>query len=337
MADVARLAGVSPVTVSRVFNRHPSVRSTTRARVLDAAQTLSYRPNFAARALASGRSGVIGVLAMETTLFGPASHLYTIERAARAAGYFVSIVSIDSPNSSAISDAVEHLALQRVEGVVAVAPLTGSTEATPSFPADLRVVLIEGGEGAGRSVVSIDQVGGAAAVTEHLLSEGAPTVWHIAGPDNWLEARQRITGWRRALEGAGVDVPEPLAGDWTPASGYELGQRLAERASVRAVFVANDQMALGVLRALHERGLRVPDDVLVAGFDDTPESAYYTPPLTTVRQDFVASGKRSIEVLLDEIEGRRTEPTLVLVPAKLVIRQSSVGQRRPHVASHGER
>ncbi len=333
MSDVARLAGVSPQTVSRVFNKHPLVRSGTRARVLDAAQTLNYRPNSAARALASGRSGVIGVIAIEATTFGPAGHLYALEQVARAAGYFVSIVSIDSPNGGAMSDAVEHLALQRVEGIVAITPLTGSPEALRSFPADVPIVMTQGEETAGRSVVSMDQLGGAAAATQHLLAEGAPTVWHIAGPDNWLAARQRMTGWRRALDEAGVKVPEPLAGDWTPASGYELGQRLAERADVRAVFAANDHMALGLLRALHERGARVPDDVLVAGFDDTPESAFYMPPLTTVHQDFSAWGKRSIELLLDEIERRRTEPTSVTIPTKLVIRQSSIGEPRPYTTS----
>jgi DNA-binding LacI/PurR family transcriptional regulator len=328
MADVARLAGVSHQTVSRVLNGHPTVRGSTRARVLDAVQTLGYRPNLAARALVSRHSGIVGVLAMETTLFGPASILYAIERAARAAGYFVSVATIETLTGDAVTDVLERFALQAVEGVVAIAPLTGAMEALSRFPTELPVVVVEGSEGAGRSVVSVDQVSGAAMITQHLLDEGAPTVWHIAGPDDWFEARARILGWRQALEGKGIAAHEPLRGDWSAASGYTLGQQLAERADVRAVFVANDQMALGALRAFHERGVRVPEDVLVAGFDDMPEAAYFTPPLTTIRQDFFAVGQQAIDLLVAEIKGAPSAPTAILVPATLVTRQSTVGHLR---------
>ena len=328
MSDVAKLAGVSHQTVSRVLNGHPSVRDSTRRRVLEAVEALDYRPNVAARALASRRSGVIGVLAMETKLLGPAATLYFIERAARSAGFFLSIATVHGSASDAISEAVDHLILQGVEGVVAIAPVDGAVAALSAIPPDLSVVVVEGDEGAGRSVVSVDQVGGAELVTEHLLDEGAPTVWHIAGPDNWLEARARIRGWRGVLDARGRAAPEVLSGDWSAASGYVVGQQLAERGDVRAVFAGNDQMALGALRAFHERGMRVPDDILVAGFDDTPESAYFTPPLTTVRQNFAAVGQHAIELLLRQVRSMPTEPTKLVVPVDFVPRESTIGRHR---------
>lgn len=328
LQDVARTAGVSHQTVSRVLNGHQAVRVETRARVLEAVQLLDYRPNVAARALASRRSGIVGVLAMETTLFGPATTLYAIERAARAAGRFVSVASVHAPTTAAVDAALERLTAQGVDGVVAIAPMTGATEAIARLPRDLPVVVVEGGDGAGRSVVSVDQAGGAELVTRHLIEEGAGDVAHVAGPPEWFEARAREEGWRRALAEKGIAPRPPLIGDWSAASGYLQGQLLAERADVRAVFVANDQMALGVLRALHERQVRVPEDVLVAGFDDLPESAYFMPPLTTVRQDLLRVGDEAIAVLLEEMRDAAVAPRTVVVPAELVVRQSTVGRRR---------
>jgi DNA-binding LacI/PurR family transcriptional regulator len=329
MADVARVAGVSHQTVSRVLNGSPAVRDETRTRVLAAIESLGYRRNSAARALASRRSGVVGVLAMESTLYGPASSLYAIERAARDAGYFVSIAAIEGTSRDALAGALDHLALQDVDGVIAIAPLVGAAAVLATLPADVPVVVTQGGDSATHPSVAVDQVRGAELATLHLLDEGAPTVWHVAGPDDWLEAQRRIEGWRRALAARGLHAPEPLRGDWSIASGYRHGVHLAERADVRAVFVANDHMALGVLRAFHERGVRVPDHVLVGGFDDIPEAAYFTPPLTTVRQDFLAVGRHAVELLLDRIHGVARPRGAVVVPAQLIPRQSTIGRPRP--------
>ncbi|WP_197319330.1 LacI family DNA-binding transcriptional regulator [Saccharomonospora sp. NB11] len=335
MADVARLAGVSQQTVSRVLNQHPSVAPGTRTRVLAAIEQLGYRPNSAARALASKRTRLIGVVGFDTSLYGPASTLAGLEQAAHRAGYFVSVASLRAPDGDAVQQALQRLTSQSVEGVVVIAPQRATVDALADAPDDLPLVVVEGGDGDGRPVVCVDQVAGARLATRHLLDQGAPTVWHVAGPSGWLEAQNRVTGWREELRDAGVAAPEPLRGDWSPASGYSAGQLLAERSDVRAVFVANDQMALGLLRAFHERGVSVPDDVLVAGFDDVPESAYYTPPLTTVRQDFDAVGRRSIDLLLDLIETASTgvaepgtKPRVVTVTPELVVRQSSIGHPR---------
>jgi DNA-binding LacI/PurR family transcriptional regulator len=324
MADVARLAGVSHQTVSRVLNEHPSVRPATRERVLAAIQAIDYRRNSAARALVTRRSHTIGVVSFDTTLYGPASTLYGVEQAAREAGYFVSVASLKTINRRTVHEALDRLAELAVEGLVVIAPQLEAAEAVAGLPRDLPVVAVEGGSGPGFPVVCVDQAEGARLVTRHMLEAGAPTVWHVAGPVDWLEATGRTQGWRAALEEAGAPVPDPLRGDWSPRAGYAAGQEIARRRGLRAVFVANDQMALGLLRAFHEGGIRVPDDVLVAGFDDVPEAAYFTPPLTTVRQDFTAVGRRSIDLLLRQIADGAGGDQRAVVPPELVIRASTV-------------
>jgi DNA-binding LacI/PurR family transcriptional regulator len=327
MADVARIAGVSHQTVSRVLNEHPSVRPATRERVLAAIQAVDYRRNSAARALVTRRSHTIGVVSFDTTLYGPASTLYGVEQAARQAGYFVSVASLKTINRGTVHEALDRLAEQSVEGLIVIAPQRDAAEALAELPHGLPVVAVEGGSGPGVPVVCVDQAEGARLVTRHMIDLGAPTVWHVAGPVDWLEAEGRVQGWEEALSAAGLEMPLPLRGDWSPSSGYAAGKRLASQRGLRAVFVANDQMALGLLRAFHERGIRVPDDVLIAGFDDVPEAAYFTPPLTTVRQNFTDVGRRSIDLLLRQIaDGLAGEPRSV-VPPELVIRASTV---RPH-------
>lgn len=326
IADVARLAGVSHQTVSRVLNGHPAVLDATRERVLRAIDELGYRPNASARALASRRSGVIGILALESNLHGPVSALYAIEHAARDAGYFVSVAVVDAGTEQGIAEAVARLTLQGVEGIVAIVPLAGVDVALAAVAAEIPVVVAQASDGLSRRTVAVDQLRGAEMITAHLLEQGADTVWHIAGPDGWIESAQRIEGWRRALTSRGADVHEPLTGDWSPERGYELGLKLARRTDVGGVFVANDQMALGLLAAFHERGRLVPEDVLVAGFDDIPEALYFNPPLTTVRQDFAAIGLHAIRLLLDGIGGTTTGANIT-VPPVLVPRKSSLRSR----------
>jgi DNA-binding LacI/PurR family transcriptional regulator len=331
MADVAKIAGVSHQTVSRVLNQHPSVRPATRERVLAAIQAVDYRRNSAARALVTRRSHTIGVVSFDTTLYGPASTLYGVEQAARQAGYVVSVASLKTINRSTVHEALDRLAEQSVDGIVVIAPQRDAAEAVAALPQDLPVVAVEGDSGPGFPVACVDQAAGARLATRHLLDRGAPTVWHVAGPVDWLEAAGRLRGWRSELEAAGRPAPPPLRGDWSPRSGYVAGQELARRGGLRAVFVGNDQMALGLLRAFHEAGVRVPEDVLVAGFDDVPEAAYFTPPLTTVRQDFTAVGRRSIELLLRQIsDGPGSGDQRAVVAPELVLRQSTAVGRAEH-------
>jgi DNA-binding LacI/PurR family transcriptional regulator len=324
MVDVARAAGVSHQTVSRVLNDHPNVRAETRERVLAAIGDLGYRRNFAARALVTRHTRTLGVVSFDTTLYGPASTLYGIEQAARAAGYFVSIVSLKAITRASVLEAIGFLSGQGVDGIVVVAPLRSAARALAALPTGVPAVAVEGGRGGGVPVVSVDQAAGARLAVEHLLELGHETVWHVAGPSDWLEAEGRVKGWRKALTAAGRVVPEPIAGDWSPRSGYEAGRRLAEIADLTAVFVANDQMALGLLRAFTELGVEVPGRVSVVGFDDVPESEFFNPPLTTVWQDFGEVGRRSIEILLRQVDaGEGAGYERALVPPRLVIRDST--------------
>jgi DNA-binding LacI/PurR family transcriptional regulator len=322
MADVARLAGVSYQTVSRVLHDSPHVRGDTRERVLAAIRQLDYRPNSMARARVTGRSKTLGVVSFDTTLYGPASTLLGIQQAAHDAGYAVSVSSLRSLNRDNVLDAIEQLRDQGVDGVAVIAPIRAGVDALRHIRSDFAVVAVEAGPNASIPVATVDQTAGAAAATKHLLNLGHKTVWHLAGPPDWNDADERIEGWRSVLKAAGAQIPAPLRGDWTPRSGYELGQSLLKIPKLTAVFVANDQMALGLLRRLHEAGREVPRDLSVVGFDDIPEAAYFTPPLTTVRQDFAELGRRCLHILLGRIEGEM-EPTRVVVEPELVVRDST--------------
>ncbi len=323
MADVAKLAGVSHQTVSRVVNGHEHVTEDTLQRVLDAMRMLDYRPNPVARALATGKSQTLGVVSFNTTLYGPASTLFGIERAAHQAGYFVSIVSLVSLKRSSVLESVDRLRAQGVGGILVIAPQAVAAHTVAQLPNDIPVVAVEAGPEEGVPVVTVDQFAGAALATQHLLDLGHKTVWHIAGPADWLEAQQRIAGWRSTLESAGASVPPVLVGDWGSRSGYEHGRRLAADSEVTAVFAGNDSMALGLLRAFHEEGRRLPSDVSVVGFDDCPEAAYFIPPLTTIRQDFMEVGRRALNLMLEEIEtGSRSVACAPVVP-EIVVREST--------------
>jgi DNA-binding LacI/PurR family transcriptional regulator len=323
MADVAKLAGVSHQTVSRVVNGSAHVRPETRRRVVAAMGELDYRPNPAARALVTGRSRTLGVVSFDTTLYGPASTLYAIEQAAHAAGYFITIVSLTMLDRVSVLGAVERLRVQGVDGVLVITPQEGAADALVNLPAGVPVVAVEAGRPNSVPLVAVDQFAGAASATRLLLDLGHPTVWHVAGPSDFLEAQQREDGWRSTLEKAGAEIPRMLTGDWSPRSGYRAGLQLAANPKVSAVFVANDQMALGVLRALNERGREIPREVSVVGFDDIPEAQYFTPPLTTVRQDFGEVGRSSLRMLLELMQRSGHPPQRVTIAPELVVRRST--------------
>jgi DNA-binding LacI/PurR family transcriptional regulator len=212
---------------------------------------------------------------------------------------------------------VERHLDQRVAGLVVIAPVASSGPALEHLPADVPLVTIDGDPQRPGAMVTVDQEAGAREATRVLLEAGHRTVWHIAGPSEWFDAAGRVRGWEETLRAAGLEIPPLLTGDWSAGSGYRNGQLLARLPDVTAVFTANDHIALGLLRALNEHGRRVPDDVSIVGFDDVPEAAYFTPPLTTVRPDFAAAARASLELLIAQIESgvggeRRTiAPALV--------------------------
>ncbi len=304
MREVAALAGVSRQTVSRVVNDHPSIRDSTRQRVLAAMEQLQFRPNRAARMLSTSRSNSIGILASSaSSLFGPASSIDAVENAARDAGYFVTIAHIASPTPAEIESALDHLIAQAVEGIVIVAPQQRVHEAMSRVSITVPSVTMHGVRGPDGDGVYVDQVAGARLATRHLLELGHHSIAHLSGPLDWAEAIARRDGFVAELAGTGVRgiVSEP--GDWTTASGARIAAELLADRTVTGVFSSNDQMALGVLHALRQNGRSAPQDVSVIGFDDIPEAAFFGPPLTTVRQDFAELGRRCVTRLLEAIDG----------------------------------
>ena len=330
MADVARLAGVSQQTVSRVLNGSPHVRAETRERVQDAVRKLGYRPNRVARALVTGRSRTLGVVSFDTTLFGPASTLSGIERAAHDAGYSVSIASLAELNVAAVHRAIDRLREQGVDGVLVIAPQESAARALHRLPPGLPIVATEAGTQDDVPLVAVDQRAGAAAVTGHLLALGHRTVWHVSGPPDWLEAQDRVRGWRDTLTAAGAPVPPVLRGRLERSRRATRSTRRLP-ADATAVFAGNDQMALGVLRALHELGRQIPEDISVAGFDDIPEAAYFTPPLTTVRQHFDEVGRQALLALVAQLDGALRTGTRTTIAPELIVRASTARPpgRRP--------
>jgi DNA-binding LacI/PurR family transcriptional regulator len=324
LVDVAARAGVSHITVSRVIHGHPSVKDATRERVRHAMDELGYRPNFAARTLVTGKSQVIGVICYNTALYGPSAALIGLERAAAAAGYFVTMIALESLDRQAIESAVERLKRQAVAGVVLVSPHAAMSEAFGHLPRDVPTVAIWGYPGTTIPVVSSGEEQAATEATRHLLDLGHRTVWHLAGPSGRIGAEHRLRGWRHALQQANADVPEHLTGDWSARSGFEAGMMLARIGGLSAIFVANDQMALGVLSAIREAGKSVPEDISVVGFDDIPDAEFFSPPLTTIRQHFTELGRQGMRRLLELIQ-RDSSPSSgnIYLPAELIIRRSS--------------
>jgi DNA-binding LacI/PurR family transcriptional regulator len=323
MADVARRAGVSHMTVSRVLNEPWRVRAQTRERVESVISELGYRPNAAARSLVTRRSRTVGVVALETTLVGPSGILHGIEEAARDAGYYVSIATAPAFTVDALRSSVARLMESSVDGVVVIAPFRDATEALDALDAGVPAVLVEGLGFRGSPTVAIDQELGGRLVVDHLLQLGHVTVHHISGPPDWTEAEGRVAGWRSALESAGREVPRLVAGDWSAGSGYLAAREMLAGGGVTAIFAANDHMALGALRAAYEAGLRVPADVSVAGFDDVTEAAYYLPPLTTVRQDFAEIGRQAMQLLAGRLARAPLARDDVVLAPSLVIRAST--------------
>ena len=325
MSDVARLAEVSAMTVSRVVTGRGQVGSATRERVETAMRELRYSPNVAARALASGRSGTIGVLTFDTSQYGPGAALLGIERAARQRGYGVSIATVPTLDRASMTEALDTFVQRGADGVIAIVPHLSAAEALSHTRPRLPVVAVQGTGSPRIPAVAVDQRTGGFLATTHLLDLGHETVWHIGGPEDWSESRERQRGWRDALASRSVRSPPMVRGDWSPASGYAAGRRLlAGKRPPTAVFVANDQMALGLIHLLYERGLSVPKDLSIVGFDDIPEAAYLSPALTTVRQDFNEMGRLGMSLLLDILTADRhpAEP-MALIEPDLIIRAST--------------
>jgi DNA-binding LacI/PurR family transcriptional regulator len=324
--DVARWAGVSHQTVSRVINGHPNVRDATRRRVQRVISQLGFRPNRAARALSLGTSRAVTVITSNTTLYGRASILHGVADAARNAGFSVGVYLLDSAEPDAVRTAIERSCDPTAGGVIVIAYDLAGVRALHAIPAGIRVAaaLEVNDTHSGRRYpsVTLDDRSGAGSATRYLLDLGHRTVHYVAIPTS-TDASSRMQGWHAALQTAGAAIPDVVPGGWTPQTGYRAGRQLAADPDVTAVLCGNDDLALGVLHALREAGRDVPAAVSVVGFDDIPQAAFYTPPLTTVRLDFAGVGRACFALLHNAMDPTIPHQPPPAAAPQLVVRAST--------------
>ncbi len=329
LGDVARAAGVSAQTVSRVVNNHPYVSNETRQRVMSVIHRLDYRPNRAARSLVTRRSCMVGIITFGIPHYGPAQMLTHIGLMAKVRGYGVSFSSISSMTADDVRDAIANLGDHAIDGLVVVMPVAGvNYDELVRVCGGIPFVQIDVEKGTQAPSVMIDQGQGSHLVTQHLIDLGHRAICEISGPLIWYGAQARHRSWQLTMRAAGLTPGLSVEGDWSAQSGYEkVHELMTHGASFTALVVGNDQMALGAMRALREYGLCIPGDVSVVGFDDMPEAAYFDPPLTTIRQDFAALGEQSVEYLVALLEQPNT-PVHQRVLYPEFIERSSTGPVR---------
>lgn len=329
------MAEVSNQTVSRVLNDRPDVADETRQRVWQVIEELNYQPSAIARSLIHQRSLTLGVITAGLKFMGPSQTLNGLTKQAEAAGYTLLLKELPTVHTTDIQPLINTLISRHVEGIIWAVPEIGDNwDWIQRQPPGLAVPMIFLTMQArpGLSVVTIDNYLGGRLATEHLLEQGYSHIGHLSGPMDWWEARQRQGGWRDVLQEAGRQVSERhwVSGNWSAASGAQEMEKLLESyPEMDAVFVSNDQMALGALQVICKRDLRVPDDLAIVGFDGIPESAYYCPPLTTVSQDLRELGSVAVQELLQAIEASRHdhivfEPKQICIRPKLIVRESSI-------------
>ena len=325
--DIARMAGVSRQTVSRVLNGERYIKASTEAQVRKVIEEHAWRPNSAARALATARSKTIGLLVSARSHYGPFSAATAIGEAARARGYAILSATLAREDDAAIAEALDVFAAQGVDGVVVIAPQQRAQEALGRVGVHVPFVSLHWRDAGDGRLVAFDQAAGARLATRHLIELGHTRIRHLAGPQDWNEAEDRMNGFLAELNDHDLPVTPPVLGDWTADLGYEVGLKLLDHPDFTAVFASNDQMALGLMHAAADLGISVPGDLSIVGFDDIPEAKHFAPPLTTIRQDFSWLGARAIDVLVSQLEGEQVaSPTEYPVP-QLLVRQSTAPPR----------
>jgi LacI family transcriptional regulator len=332
---VALEAGVSTQTVSRVVNNIPGVLPDTREKVQKAIDRLGYRPNVIARSLSQRRSYSIGVVASGIDYYGPSRTLVGIEQGANEAGYSLNLSLLHQPESDDVQPLIDGFLSRQVDGIIWATQEIGDNLGwleQEHFP--IPVVFLETRPRREVSVVNVDSRYGSWLAVQHLISRGHKKIGVITGPSSWWSARERLQGWQAAMTAAGLEAEgcQIAEGNWTTSSGAVGLEKLLEQCpDMDAVFVSNDQMALGVLQTSRKLGRRVPEELAVVGYDDIPESAYFWPPLTTVRQDLMLFGRTAVSLLKDQITASHQEgdfsgktDTIWLKP-DLIVRGSSGG------------
>ena len=290
--------------------------------MIQAINSLDYRPSQAARALASARTKMLGILASDTDFSGPASMVHAMEAAARDQGYFTVICGIDPADKTSVKDGVAHLRRLGVEGIAVISPHDEVVEEARANLTGVPLITLDSMYSMDGLAVSVDNFAGGAAATQHLIDLGHQKILHVSGPKNWFESSTRAAGYTSTMLAAGLE-PVIVDGDWSISTGFALGMQFDFAAKrITAVFLANDRMALGLLHACRIRGISVPEQLSVVGFDDLEETEYCWPPLTTLRQDFKTLGQRAMNLLLQELDGRAIKKSDRLVP-ELVVREST--------------
>jgi DNA-binding LacI/PurR family transcriptional regulator len=288
---------------------------------------LGYRPNGAARALKRGSFRTIGVIAFSLSSIGNMRTLEAIALHAARQDFAITLIPVTARTQAGIQGAFSRMSELAVDAVIAIMEIH-LLDAAVTLPPGVKVVVVDSDAGQQYSMVDADQADGVHKAVQHLLDLGHHTVWHVAGPEESFVSKRRSAAWRTTLTGNGRTAPPVIRGDWSADSGYAAGLRLADEPGCTAVFAANDHMALGVLRAFHEKGISVPEDISLVGFDDVPEASSYTPPLTTVHQNYADIGNQCIDNVLRQIRTDTTEPGITLVPTQLVLRRSTARPRR---------
>jgi DNA-binding LacI/PurR family transcriptional regulator len=310
-------------TVSRVSIQPDAVKPATRDRVLEAMEQLGYSPNLAARALRHGHYGTIGLLAHRFDRTGEAATTDAVLRAAAENDLTVNIMTVPSTDSDEWTPAAKRLQHQATDGLIVIRNETDSPKRL-TLPAGFPVAVSDLRMAGVLPCVVADEIGASGVAVDYLMDLGHRTVHHVAGPPDSEPARRREIGWRARVKARGATAPDPFAGDWSAESGFRAGVALAANPAVTAVFCANDEMAFGVLHALHNAGRRVPEDVSVIGFDGIPLGAHSYPPLTTLKQDFRTIGAELVRLLVDQINNPDVgQAPHVTVPIELVVREST--------------
>ena len=335
MKDVAALTGFSQQTVHRALHAGNQVTPATRAKILKVVKEIGYRPNRAARLLATAKSSVVGIVSFATQIYGPAHTILSIDEVAKSMGLNIMLTSVPTFDPRKFRRAVAEIAEYGPLGIILLSPIRLTREFFEDWYHNYPMIVIGECATPGEfNSIDHDYATSTEAAVQHLADQGHTKIACLKGPADWTPTKFRSLGWENGLKKNGLSLGPCYEGDWTPKSGYEMTQTLIRerRGDFSAIVVQNDLMAFGVLCALHEHGIRVPEEVSVIGYDDMPESAYAVPPLTTLFQDYARIGQMAINTLLAAARQEKYEKN-PLLDCPLMIRASSAPAKplEPHV------
>jgi DNA-binding LacI/PurR family transcriptional regulator len=307
MKNVAALSGVSYQTVSRVINDMPDVSERTRKRVQKVMKKVGFRPNMTARQLRSRRSTTIGLVTFATGYYGPSQVLTKSEQCVKELGFGFMFSGIVEESIEEIRRAVDELCAYQVCGILIHLPLQVDLRGLRDLSRNVPFVAVDSDFGFQAPSIVIDNELGSQIATRHLIERGHKKIAYLQGPQSWRAAKLRYLGWQKEIKAATLVHGPLVQGDWSAGSGFEAVKKMLVKSwgKFTAVVVANDQMALGAIRAFQESGVRIPEDISIVGFDDIPEAGFFGPPLSTIKQDFDALGKLSVHCLVEYLNGIR--------------------------------